>query len=178
MQSKMKASQDQLAKISNLSGRVDPHKLQPMLNRFYGYEGNHKNAKALIAQLEKLAKSKPKKLKRPKRTKYHTKGGKITKKIDYHVYIQSKAWERKKAEFRNSKYSTGRCFVCGATTNIDIHHDHYRNLGKERLGDLVELCRMHHQTLHYRIKIGMYKTIQGAAKLFREEFLAKYGGTK
>lgn len=64
----------------------------------------------------------------------------------YREYMNSPEW----AETRNRYRASNRlqsCLVCRAP-NVDLHHRTYKRLGRERLHDLVPLCREHHEQLH------------------------------
>lgn len=87
----------------------------------------------------------------------------------YLEYIESKAWEAKKAEFRASPLCQNKCYVCGYGKRIHIHHDCYDRLGKEALTDLLELCNSCHMELHRRVKARVYRHITGAAEKMRTE---------
>ena len=40
------------------------------------------------------------------------------------------------------------CAVCGANTELELHHLDYDRLGREHHEDLVPLCAGHHEHLH------------------------------
>lgn len=64
----------------------------------------------------------------------------------YAAYIRSSAWRSVKKRYRESRLPQ-KCLVCG-DTQFDLHHRTYKNLGAERLMDLVPLCRKHHEAVH------------------------------
>lgn len=68
-------------------------------------------------------------------------------KVDYHVYINSKAWRKKRdAAFR---YWGRICELCGATESVlHVHHLTYARLGREKMKDLQILCADCHVTHH------------------------------
>lgn len=68
----------------------------------------------------------------------------------YYDYINSPAWQEKKAQYRASKLPQ-TCLVCGSR-KVDIHHKTYKRLGAEYLRDLVPLCRTHHDECHAFMK--------------------------
>lgn len=68
--------------------------------------------------------------------------------MTYNEYIRSDAWQEKREAFRRSKLKK-KCF-CGER-QVDLHHRSYKNLGNERLMDLVPLCRKHHILTHEQI---------------------------
>ena len=71
--------------------------------------------------------------------------------IEYHSYLKSMDWKRKKVEWINS----GRPRLCWACekpmprnkSGFNFHHRTYANLGNENLDDLVLLCMRDHQAL-------------------------------
>ncbi len=66
--------------------------------------------------------------------------------VDYHEYIKSPKWyeNRKVALKRAGK----RCQLCASRTQLDVHHNSYKNLGDEEPWDLVVLCRRCHDAHH------------------------------
>jgi hypothetical protein len=80
----------------------------------------------------------------------------IRQKAEYQRYLQSAAWQAtrgrrlalsgNRCEFRSLdeyflKYEGERC---AATTDLHVHHLHYRSLGAEQDNDLEVLCCFHH----------------------------------
>lgn len=65
---------------------------------------------------------------------------------DYKKYLKSRHWKNIKRKY----YSTHDyvCAKCGWNRNLDLHHLHYRNIGKERMEDLTPLCRRCHLMEH------------------------------
>jgi len=61
---------------------------------------------------------------------------------EYRKYIHSSQW-RQKADER-LKLDGGKCCVCGGDAT-EVHHLTYENLGKEKMEDLVSLCRRCHE---------------------------------
>lgn len=69
--------------------------------------------------------------------------------VDYHKYIKSNAWRRKRTQFIASKSHNCRCYACGSASNLHIHHRSYKRLGNENIGlDLIYLCAVCHETVH------------------------------
>lgn len=64
----------------------------------------------------------------------------------YLAYLRSERWAETRARYRRSRMPQ-TCRICGAAT-VDLHHRSYRRVGRERLQDLVPLCRDHHSALH------------------------------
>lgn len=70
-------------------------------------------------------------------------------KDEYGAYLKSAMWRntREKCLSRNGH----RCFICGCTAllrRLDVHHLHYKTVGREGADDLVPLCEWHHKIIH------------------------------
>lgn len=64
----------------------------------------------------------------------------------YLAYLQSAEWQAKREQAFKSK---GRkCKACGCEDNLHVHHISYKNLGCERLKELVVLCEACHRLVH------------------------------
>ena len=73
------------------------------------------------------------------------------KSVDYHSYLKSVDWKRKKMEWVNSGRPT-MCWACeepmpADRSGFNFHHRTYANLGNENLDDLVLLCRTCHKNV-------------------------------
>jgi len=68
------------------------------------------------------------------------------RKEEYREYLESNHWKeiRKKALDRAGR----KCQLCSSKTNLNVHHNTYKNLGHEDLNDLVVLCRNCHKKFH------------------------------
>ena len=64
----------------------------------------------------------------------------------YSEYMKSERWQKVRA--RRIFKDRGMCFVCGSRHNLEVHHLHYRRLGREKLEDLITLCKTHHRMYH------------------------------
>jgi hypothetical protein len=74
----------------------------------------------------------------------------------YKTYLLSKHWKLFKKKFRESKYYTGVCFICGKSNKLHHHHLTYINLGKELLSDIVLLCGSTcHRNVHRALRKGI-----------------------
>jgi hypothetical protein len=69
--------------------------------------------------------------------------------IVYDEYIVSAAWRATRARYWASRMPTD-CGVCGIgrQPGMHLHHRTYKNLGCERLMDLVPLCPRCHELTH------------------------------
>ena len=70
-------------------------------------------------------------------------------KEEYGEYLKSGAWSntRNKCLSKNGH----RCFICGCTSllrRLDVHHLHYRTVGREGMGDILPLCEWNHKIVH------------------------------
>ena len=64
----------------------------------------------------------------------------------YEEYIQSEDWKNKRKEVLLEKGN--KCFICGSSENIHIHHTNYRTLGDEDTRFLFPLCKECHEEIH------------------------------
>lgn len=69
--------------------------------------------------------------------------------MNYHAYIRSDAWRRKtRRVHQRSGYRCERCGVRGR--RLEVHHKTYKRLGRERMGDLIDLRNQCHDYVHGR----------------------------
>lgn len=68
----------------------------------------------------------------------------------YRAYIQSKEWRAVRERYWASKMPK-ECYCCGRPrhSGMHLHHRTYKNLGNERLMDLVPVCKGCHADIHY-----------------------------
>jgi len=64
----------------------------------------------------------------------------------YEDYMQSMAWYRKKKKIYER--ANGKCERCGSNFRVEVHHLSYENIGNEKDGDLIVLCRKCHMIEH------------------------------
>jgi 5-methylcytosine-specific restriction endonuclease McrA len=78
-----------------------------------------------------------------------TPGKRVVERYEYAEYIKSKRWRAVRDRYWASRLPKA-CYICGVDggTGMDLHHRTYKNLGNERLMDLVPLCRPCHQDVH------------------------------
>lgn len=67
---------------------------------------------------------------------------------DYRESLKAERWKilRAKAIFRDG----AQCRHCGGRHKLEVHHLTYARRGHERLGDLITLCNVCHDTAHGR----------------------------
>jgi Na+-translocating ferredoxin:NAD+ oxidoreductase RnfC subunit len=100
-------------------------------------------------------------------------------KVEYRNYLNSDHWHDFKTMIK-VKYGCIKCGVCGSTKNTNIHHLNYNHLGKEKLSDVVVLCRYCHKKYHDgEITEDVIKHIAKHRKLFSQPYKTiKLQGTK
>lgn len=64
----------------------------------------------------------------------------------YAVYLKSVHWQRVRGEALER--ANGHCQLCFAQYGLEVHHNNYRNRGKERPSDVIVLCRKCHAHHH------------------------------
>lgn len=65
----------------------------------------------------------------------------------YVKYLHSQEWEEKR--IKRIKHDKGRCYTCGTTRNLNVHHISYKRIFHEHTrNDLVTLCRSCHRNMH------------------------------
>lgn len=94
----------------------------------------------------------------------------------YREYITSKAWWRKKEQYRATNLAQ-ECLVCG-DPNVDLHHRSYKRVCGEKLTDLFPLCLEHHEAAHRRDRelaaLGVeHQGLWNIVRLLRNEFEAE-----
>lgn len=82
--------------------------------------------------------------------------------INYYEYIDSKEWKAKRQEA--FAFYGERCSLCGKKKNLQVHHIHYRTLGKEDVRDLTILCGGCHSSFEKRKKRKIKKPKQSKPK--------------
>jgi hypothetical protein len=109
----------------------------------------------------------------------------LSRSDEYHAYIRSPEWAEKKRRYRASDLPQ-RCVVCNEP-KVDLHHRTYSRFKKERLTDLVPLCRAHHDEAHKLIAKenrerkargkGRRGNAQGLATAKELDYIRRLGGT-
>ncbi len=64
----------------------------------------------------------------------------------YEEYLESENWKIR-SEFRK-ELDGYTCVLCGSIKSLEVHHRNYRNLYREKLGDLITLCKNCHRNYH------------------------------
>lgn len=64
----------------------------------------------------------------------------------YRRYLKSSLWNKKRYKvLRRDKF---KCVRCGSKNRLQVHHQTYSRVGKERLSDLITLCKQCHKKKH------------------------------
>lgn len=95
----------------------------------------------------------------------------------YSEYMASAAWHiRRRRWVEDEEQRTGApvcCAVCGSEGWDDLHHLTYDRMGQERHGDMVALCRPHHEQLHRAYDAGRWRHLGYEAVMRRLLRLAR-----
>jgi hypothetical protein len=66
----------------------------------------------------------------------------------YSEYLKSDTWKTNKKRLLSSKrFREKKCF-CGSTKSVCIHHITYKNIGNEKVQDVIPVCKFHHEMIH------------------------------
>ena len=68
-------------------------------------------------------------------------------------YLKTEHWIKFRKEVRKLRKV---CEICGSDKRLNVHHRHYRTVGRENFGDIYLVCKYHHKKLH---KIAKEKKI-------------------
>ena len=69
----------------------------------------------------------------------------------YNEYLKSEHWKQfKEKVFRSKMMKNGfSCWMCtNNNTRLNVHHKTYKNLGKEKIGDIMLICEKCHKFIH------------------------------
>lgn len=102
----------------------------------------------LISKIYASTASAPKRSFKKKKKKAARKKKSVLQTMPYQDYLKTAYWQK----VREAKFAQAgrRCQVCGCAEHLEVHHRHYKHRGRElrHLGDLMVLCRKHHQLVH------------------------------
>lgn len=79
-------------------------------------------------------------------------------KMNYYEYIQSADWKQFRKEILSKRIC---CQKCGIKKGLQLHHKHYRTLGKEKSSDIIVLCKECHFRFHKKSKWKKIKNSGG-----------------
>ena len=69
----------------------------------------------------------------------------------YDAYLAGDHWLAFGQRYRSARDRPQKCAVCG-DEKFQLHHVNYKNLGHEKLGDVMPLCAAHHYEVHQWLK--------------------------
>lgn len=94
----------------------------------------------------------------------------------YEDHIRSAYWRELKAKVIRRRGN--RCERCGcADSPLELHHNHYKTMGRERLKDVALLCRPCHKeedrqrAIRGRISVALHRVDAGTCSLQDVELL-------
>lgn len=71
----------------------------------------------------------------------------LTGSVDYLWYLQeSPHWELRRDLYK--AIHDDMCEICNRPWGCQLHHRHYRTLGREEVGDLMFVCLTCHKKIH------------------------------
>jgi len=74
---------------------------------------------------------------------------------EYNEYLRTADWKSRKEKFK--KLWGNKCVMCGEEKGISMHHLNYDCLGKEKMQDIMPLCKKCHFDVHKnRLKIWIF----------------------
>ena len=95
----------------------------------------------------------------------------------YAEYMASAAGHmRRRRWVEDEEQRTGKpvcCAVCGSEEWDDLHHLTYDRMGRERHGDMVAMCRPHHEQVHRAYPAGRWRSLGYEAVMRRLLRLAR-----
>ena len=64
----------------------------------------------------------------------------------YQEYLETEHWQKVRKRF--TKRAGYKCQLCGNTGRLNVHHNNYDCLGKEKVADVIVLCKSCHFKFH------------------------------
>jgi 5-methylcytosine-specific restriction endonuclease McrA len=68
------------------------------------------------------------------------------KSLNYEDYLQTEHWKHFVKECK--KFFNNECQLCGNEKSLQVHHNNYKNRGRETFNDVVLLCKDCHSKFH------------------------------
>lgn len=65
----------------------------------------------------------------------------------YKEYMASPEW--KEVREQRKEIDDYKCVMCGSESNLQVHHQHYGNVGCEHMDDLITVCYECHRKIHH-----------------------------
>jgi len=90
--------------------------------------------------------------------------------MNYYDYIKSNEWKNKREW--TLFLANYKCQICNSGEILNVHHRTYENLGMEKPGDLMVLCKGCHELFHHKLEKPpepeIEKTIDFLSELYDE----------
>jgi 5-methylcytosine-specific restriction endonuclease McrA len=83
--------------------------------------------------------------------------------LNYKEYLKSDHWVKTKN--LALQRSGNKCQLCSSKTKLNVHHNNYKNLGKEKETDLIVLCKLCHQKFHNKNVTIKFKDVPYAKEI-------------
>ncbi len=83
--------------------------------------------------------------------------------FSYSDYLKSDHWKDVRRRYWKSRMPKV-CLGCEAIDNLELHHRTYRRIGREKLMDLVPVCRTCHQLIHDKFERNGRKNLWRTTK--------------
>ena len=66
--------------------------------------------------------------------------------MEYNDYLKTKHWQRFRK--RALKRADNHCQLCASVLDLNVRHNSYERIGRERKSDVIVLCRRCHKHYH------------------------------
>jgi hypothetical protein len=94
----------------------------------------------------------------------------------YQQYLHTEHWKTVKKDLIDKRSSQHKCRCCGIplqrknSPRYETHHRTYKNIGSEKLKDLVALCVPCHRLIHEQVRLDIYPTVNIALQRLKKLF--------
>ena len=95
--------------------------------------------------------------------------------MDYPEYLKSEHWQQtRKAAL---EFWGRRCSICKSGFKVEVHHNNYQCLGREKLSDTTCLCELCHELFSSRSRLRTHEPvpIQNVLQQLQADYAAKHG---
>lgn len=90
--------------------------------------------------------------------------------MDYKIgYLNSEHWKAFR-RFYFAKKKPKVCDFCKLKKKLDLHHVTYERIGREKIGDVVAICRSCHDEIHALFDVNRNKGLQSATDKIRNKY--------
>lgn len=85
----------------------------------------------------------------------------------YQDFLKSPQWKELKKRAKGREHFR-RCWICGSTDRIELHHTSYRWINLTDLRNVRPVCRSHHEEIHRYARRKQISVRLATRKIFRE----------